>query len=90
MDADDVAAIRDYLGIDLNDPAVRQRAWRRIRVFRSVINECEADGRLPTATSLRGICHRAMVDHDAMCLAILAGLEHSDDQGAGDDSDSLI
>lgn len=73
MTEEDRQAILRYLGIDLADPAIRQRAWRRIRVFREIIAECEADDSHQTADWLREICRRAVTEQDAACLAILAG-----------------
>jgi len=66
--------IKRLLGIDIDDPAIRQRAWRRIRVFREIIAECEAEKNLHTATWLRGIVDRATGPQpNLICLAILAG-----------------
>lgn len=70
---EDEQAILRYLKIDLTDPAVHRRAWRRIAVFRTIIAECEADDNPQTAAWLREICHRAVIQQDAACLAILAG-----------------
>jgi len=76
MDHDEVQAVQHYLGIDLNDPAIRQRAWHRLRLFHQIIAECEADDNHTTAKWLRRICQRATDGRpDAICLAILAGLE---------------
>jgi hypothetical protein len=75
MTEEDKQAILRYLGVDLDNPAVRQRAWRRIRVFREIIAECEADDSMTTADWLRDICHRAVIEQDASCLAVLAGPE---------------
>jgi hypothetical protein len=69
----DRQAILRYMNIDLADPAILRRAWRRIHVFREIIAECEADDNASTAAFLRRICHRAVTEQDAACLAILAG-----------------
>jgi hypothetical protein len=70
--------IERTLGIDVTDPQVRQRAWRRLQVYRRIADECEQDGNDQTAAMLRSICRRAISsarDDDALiCLAILAGL----------------
>jgi hypothetical protein len=73
MTEEDRLAIQRYLGIDLGDPAIRQRAWRRLHVFREIIAECETDDNPFTADFLRRICYRAVTEEDAACLAILAG-----------------
>lgn len=83
MDQEDVEALRHHMGIDLNDPVVRQRAWQRLHVFRALIAECEADRSMATAETLRRICRQAIFDQDAASLAILAGPEVTeDDDGA--------
>lgn len=90
MNQEDVEALRRFLGIDLNDPLVRQRAWQRLHVFRDVIAECEADRSMETAAWLRRICRQAIFDQDATCLAILAGpdaTEDDDDRDMGERPD---
>lgn len=81
MTEEDRQAILRYLGFDLADPAIRQRAWRRLRVFREIIAECEADDNPKTADWLREICYRAVTEQDAVCIAILAGPNRVDKRG---------
>lgn len=73
------ALIRRVLGIDVADPAVRERAWRRLPVFRGIAKECEQDGNRETAAMLRRVCQAATNPvQDAASLvnlAILAGPE---------------
>ena len=78
MNDADILRIRQFSGIDLSDPAVRRRAWRRLRVFQELIAESEADRNQATADWLRSICQRAtQPEPDLLCLAILAGPERS-------------
>lgn len=76
--ASDCDLIFRYCGIDIADPTVRQRAWQRIQVFRTIIAECEEDDNPTTAAWLRGIVWKAVIEQDAVCLAILAGLNRTD------------
>jgi hypothetical protein len=76
MDEVALDLIRRSLGIDLRNPAVRRRAWRRLRVFKDLIAQCEADGSHATADFLRRLCQRATrADPDPIALALLAGPE---------------
>ena len=74
--------IQQYLGIDVADPAIRRRAWQRLQVFREVIAECEADGNHDTAEFLSRIFRQAMLDQDAIAIALVAGPNVIDDTGS--------
>lgn len=72
--------IHKKFDVDLTSLVVRQRAWRRITVFRGVAQECEDDGNIAMAETLRRICTKA-IDLETeetirLCyMAMLAGPE---------------
>lgn len=73
-----IATIRRLFRIDLDDPMVRERAWRRILLFRNLADQLERDGNRQMAQTLRRIYHHALSsdkdEHALLCLAMLAGL----------------
>jgi hypothetical protein len=73
----DTDAVLRFLGIDLTNPDVRQRAWRRLRLFKEMASEFEADGNHKMAAFMRQICAGATgTEQDLICLAMLAGVEN--------------
>lgn len=76
MTESDLDLIQRHLRIDLTDPTVRQRAWRRLHVFGEIAHDCDAEGNPAMAETLRRICRRATrSEPDVLCLALLAGLD---------------
>lgn len=52
--------IHRQLDVDLTSQKVRERAWRRINVFREIALECEQVGNIAVAETLRRICVKAI------------------------------
>lgn len=74
-----VLRLKGYLGVDLDDKEIQQRAWRRIRVFNEIAAECDAD-RPHGGDWIRHICHKATAaEPDLVSLAILAGPSAGED-----------
>jgi hypothetical protein len=69
--------IKRTLNVDLAVQTVRERAWRRIRVFREIADDCEADGNQRMADTLRRICQKATDPsrEHLIYLAMLAGAD---------------
>ena len=77
--------IRQKLNVDLTSRHVRERAWRRIRVFREIAQSCEEEGNIAMAQTLRRIYTKATdpatEETDRLCyMAMLAGPETVEDQ----------
>lgn len=73
-----IEQIQRKLCVDVSSKNVRRRAWRRIKVFREIADNCEEDGNTRMANVLRNICKKAtdpLNDESLIYLAILAGPE---------------